>query len=306
MEAFYYTVIMTNSSDGMSQRDAVQHEFGAAPVVLCADDYGLAPGVGSAIRELIERGRLSATSCMTTSPHWPAEAALLRPLRGAADIGLHLTLTDHRPLGPMAKLAPGGRLPGLGRLIALALAGRLDRDEVAAEAGRQLDRFEAEFGGPPDHVDGHHHVHLLPGVREAVIALFRRRLPSGAWLRHCDEPLPSVLRIGVATPRALLISALGAGLRAEGLPGNNGFRGVRSFRERAPYEALFRRFVAGLKPGGLVMCHPAVADAALRAADPVCGQREEEYRFLASDDAARAMAEAGLRPARLRPSFTCA
>ena len=31
---------------------------------LCADDYGLSPGVNRGIRELIERGRLNATSVM--------------------------------------------------------------------------------------------------------------------------------------------------------------------------------------------------------------------------------------------------
>ncbi|HSV29265.1 MAG TPA: ChbG/HpnK family deacetylase, partial [Candidatus Omnitrophota bacterium] len=42
-------------------------------VTLCADDYGLAPGIGRAIRDLIAAGRLQATGCMTGSPHWPAE-----------------------------------------------------------------------------------------------------------------------------------------------------------------------------------------------------------------------------------------
>ena len=274
------------------------------PIALCADDYGLAPGVGEAIRELIAAGRLSATSCMTGSPHWPAEARLLRPLRGAADIGLHLTLTDQAPLGPMPALAPRGRLPGLGRLIALALSRRLDLAEIAREAERQLDSFEAEFGAPPDHLDGHHHVHALPGVREVVVDLARRRLPPGAWLRYCDETPRAALRVGVATPRALLISALGAGLRSSGLPGNTSFRGVRSFRERAPYSALFRRFLVGVEPRGLVMCHPARVDDALRAADPVCAQREEERSFLAGEDAPRALGEAGLRLARLRLAFT--
>ena len=31
---------------------------------LCADDYGISPGVNTAIRELISRGRINATSVM--------------------------------------------------------------------------------------------------------------------------------------------------------------------------------------------------------------------------------------------------
>ena len=42
----------------------------AAPrrIWLCADDYGLSPGVNRAIRDLIERDRLNATSVMVVGP----------------------------------------------------------------------------------------------------------------------------------------------------------------------------------------------------------------------------------------------
>ena len=35
---------------------------------LCADDYGMSRGVNRAIRDLIERGRLNATSVMVVAP----------------------------------------------------------------------------------------------------------------------------------------------------------------------------------------------------------------------------------------------
>jgi chitin disaccharide deacetylase len=35
---------------------------------LCADDYGISPGVNRAIRDLISRGRLNATSVMMVGP----------------------------------------------------------------------------------------------------------------------------------------------------------------------------------------------------------------------------------------------
>ena len=37
-------------------------------LILCADDYGISPGVNRAIRELIARGRLNATSVMVVGP----------------------------------------------------------------------------------------------------------------------------------------------------------------------------------------------------------------------------------------------
>ena len=35
---------------------------------LCADDYGISPGVNRAIRDLIENSRLNATSVMVVGP----------------------------------------------------------------------------------------------------------------------------------------------------------------------------------------------------------------------------------------------
>jgi predicted glycoside hydrolase/deacetylase ChbG (UPF0249 family) len=273
------------------------------PIVLCADDYAIAPGVSRAILELIDAGRISATSCLAISPAWTEHAARLRPRDGRADIGLHLALTDFAPLGAMPRLAPAGRLPPLSRLLALALSRRLDADEIAGEVGRQIDRFAAEFGRPPDFIDGHQHVHQLPVVRDAVTAHLRR-LPPATYVRLCDEPAGAIMRRGVAPTRALVISLLGKGLRrrVRGLriAANERFAGVRDFDEAQPYRDLFLKFIADRAGLLLVMCHPGIADADLAAVDPVTAPREDEYRYLASDTFASDLARAGVRIARFK------
>ena len=45
---------------------------------LCADDYGMAPGVNRGIRKLIARGRLNATSVMVVAPSFDADEAATR------------------------------------------------------------------------------------------------------------------------------------------------------------------------------------------------------------------------------------
>ena len=40
----------------------------ARRIILCADDYGMSPGVNRAIRDLIERRRINATSVMMVGP----------------------------------------------------------------------------------------------------------------------------------------------------------------------------------------------------------------------------------------------
>lgn len=273
---------------GLTEASGPAGYAGSIGIVLCADDYGIAPGVGQAIRHLLSLGRLSATSCMAVSSYWPGEAKALRPFAEGADVGLHLTLTDQHPLGPMPRTAPGGRLPTLFRLAALAFAGRLDRDEIKAELSRQIDAFEAAFGRPPAHLDGHQHVHQLPVVRDAVLELYAARLARhGAYLRYCTEPLRAILARRVHVGEAFVIDRLARRFarraRAAGIPGNRRFSGVHDFARRVPYGELFDAFLEAPQPGLLVMCHPGISDAALAAADRVTLAREDEYRYFLSD-----------------------
>lgn len=284
-------------------RPAMSHRTRPA-ITLCADDYGLAPGVSHAIRALIAQGRLQATGCMTGSPFWPQEAPALKALDGQADIGLHVTLTDQRPLGAMPRLAPEGRLPALPTLLKRALSRRLDTTEIAAELDRQLDAFEAHFGRPPDFIDGHHHVHQFPVIGDVVLAAWRRRVGKG-WIRSCVEPRAAIMARGVDPLRALVISELGYGfrrkLKAAGVPHNLSFRGVYDFSGRVPFAELFRRFTDKPGPRSLMMVHPGLVDDALEAADCLTHQREAEFRFLASDECALSLERRHLTLSRLFP-----
>jgi hypothetical protein len=271
-------------------------------VALCADDYGIAPGVGVAVRDLLAHGRLSATSCMAASPHWPEEAVKLKALAGGDagfEVGLHLVLTDQAPLAPMPRTAPLGRLPSLPHLLGLAMSRTLDAAEVAAEMERQLDAFEAAWGGPPAFVDGHQHAHQLPVIRRALLDLYERRLrPHRVRVRYCVRPVADITRAGVAVPRALVIAALGrawarAG-RTAGVPGNRHFAGVRGPAEREAFGDQLRAWLATARPGTLIMCHPGSVDAVLIAADPLTTPREGEYAFLAGDGWPRLLGETGV------------
>ncbi|MGE4278856.1 MAG: ChbG/HpnK family deacetylase [Magnetospirillum sp.] len=274
-------------------------------ITLCADDYGLAPGVSAAIRHLIALGRLQATGCMTGSPHWPDAAQSLKPLDGMADIGLHITLTDQAPVGPMPKLAPAGKLPSLGALLKASLTGKIDSTEIAAEIDRQIDSFHAAYGRMPDFLDGHHHVHQLPGIGEAVIAAWKTRLGGKGWVRSCLEPSLGILTRRVSPLRALVISNLGRifrrRLEQEGVPHNRSFRGVYDFSGKVAFSQLFRRFTSDPGPDCLMMVHPGMVDDMLRTADSLTDQREVEYRFLASESCVLDLAERGITLSRLFP-----
>ncbi|EWY40194.1 hypothetical protein N825_36320 [Skermanella stibiiresistens SB22] len=278
------------------------------PFVLCADDYALSPGVSSAIRDLIDRDRLSATSCMTLTPFWRDHATWLTPYADKADLGLHVTLTDHPPLGGMPRTAPGGRLPPLNTLMRLALTRQLDAAEIDAEVNRQIDAFESALGRTPAFIDGHQHVHQLPIVRSAVIRAIETRLKgSPTYLRLCHDEITKISTRGIAIPKTILISILSGGLRKlarrHTIVTNRGFRGVYDFSDRIPFGTLMDRFVEDLPDTrvgtGLIMCHPGIPDEALRAVDPVVDQRRVEYDWLGGHGLPALLAKRNLRLSKL-------
>jgi predicted glycoside hydrolase/deacetylase ChbG (UPF0249 family) len=273
------------------------------PLIVCADDYGIAPGVSRGIRELAEAGRLSATGAMTLMPHWPAAAAALKPLAGYFAVGLHLTLTDQTPLGPMPVLAPQGRLPAIAALTRRAYLGGLPRAEITAELDRQLDAFVTHFGRPPDFIDGHQHVHQLPVVRDLVVELCATRLAAhGTWLRDCWDGIGALVRR--KSLEGAMVAWLGRGLhhltQRRGVPVNIGFAGVYKFG-RIGLDADLPRILAGAGEKTVLMVHPGHPDAELAAVDGWVAPREGEWAYLMSEAFPRDLARLGLRVATGAP-----
>ena len=251
-------------------------------VVLCADDFALSEGISDAIEQLAELGHLSAASAIVTGGNWHRHGARLARLRERIAIGLHLNFTLGAPLGSMGRLAPKGRFPTIGELSCHALCGNVDPDEIADEIERQIARFTEGVGTLPDFLDGHQHVHVLPGVRRGVLAALKARFPAGdVFVRDPADRLGAIVRRGVATKKAVGVALLAYGFAAEcrrvGAVTNVGFAGFSNFDTAASYADEFPRFFICPGPQHLVMCHPGFADADLASLDPVTGRREEEF-----------------------------
>ena len=264
---------------------------------LCADDYGISPAVGAAIRELIARGRINATSAMVVAPGFsPDEAgALVDAAKTRAAIGLHLTLTaPFRPLTDFVPLRGGAFLP-LAPMAGRALLRSLDAAALDMEIARQFTAFDAAFGRAPDYVDGHQHIHVFPQVSEALLRVVRKAAPK-AWLRQCGRS--ALARKSLGDPKGYILDALSARLRrlaaTAGVRTNAAFAGTYSFAPQADYAALFPDFLDGLPDGGLVMCHPGHVDPQLRQLDPLTDLRESEYAFLGGEDFPQLLAARGI------------
>jgi predicted glycoside hydrolase/deacetylase ChbG (UPF0249 family) len=263
---------------------------------LCADDYGLSPGVNRAIRDLIERGRLNATSAMVVAPaigrdevNALGEAAAKSP---RCAIGLHATLTaPFHPLTMHFKPLDGGLFPPFPKLLRAGLLRRLDPEIIRAELGAQLTAFKESFGRTPDFVDGHQHVQLFPQIRDAFLAAVKEAAPK-AWVRQGGRHQPLAQRLG--SPKALLLDILSARFRRGAARAkvafNPAFAGAYDFSKAPDFGELMRQFIEGLPEGGLIMCHPGFVDDTLVRLDPLTDQREREYEFLAGDGFARLLA----------------
>lgn len=275
-------MIIGERTDPLPEEGALQP---GANVILCADDFAMSAGVSRGIEELALAQRLSATSAIVTLPDWERHAATLARLRGYIAVGLHLNLTLGAPLGAMPGLAPDQELPSLGALIRQSVAGRASVEEIADEIERQLARFKACTGFAPDFIDGHQHVHALPGIRRALIQVLGRRFAEAKPLvRDPADSFTAIANRRTAGPKAALIALLargfGAQVRAAGFPTNYGFSGVSPFDLDSPFDEELECFFSVPGRRHLVMCHPGYPDAALADLDPVVARRRQELDAL--------------------------
>ncbi len=242
-------------------------------ITLCADDFALHPAVDAAVVALAKAGRLSATSCMTTAARWPQAAQLLAPLRPALQVGLHWNLTEGHG-------QPNATALSLLQVLARAYSGRIRAASAADSLQRQLDAFEQHTGTPPDFIDGHQHIHQLPGLRAALLQVLRQRYATNApWVR---STLPAQWGINKAAVLALLGGyRLHQMLGKAGLRHNRQFAGVYGFDAATPeaYGAHMEQWLRSAPSGTLLMCHPANAAV---SGDAISAQRMVEFAYVAS------------------------
>jgi predicted glycoside hydrolase/deacetylase ChbG (UPF0249 family) len=125
-------------------------------LIVNADDFGKDQAVQRGIVDVHQAGLVSSTSCMTNMPAWPEAAAYLRahPELGA---GVHLVMNEGRPVLPAdqvpALLGPDGRFLDDARILRSLRPGTTA--QLRAEFRAQIERFAADVGQLPDHLDNH-------------------------------------------------------------------------------------------------------------------------------------------------------
>ena len=274
------------------------------PLIVCADDYAQSSAIDKAILQLIEVGRLSATSCMTLSPRWQQAAIALKPLRDKADIGLHLDFTQFSQTIRLSHT----------KLIIACLLGVISKTTIRNNIKQQLDAFEQALATPPDYIDGHLHVHQLPIIRTALFEEITARyghLPASQrpWLRISSPPKGPGFK-------AFLIRQLGASSFTK-MAIHHGFKvspmllGVYDFQgESSDYFKHWESWLTQLKAfyassqnvlksdhvPVVLMCHPAISHPreADGVDDPIAQARVNEWNLLVSEKFASWLQQSGL------------
>ena len=254
---------------------------------LCADDFAQSPTISHGILQLLQAGRLSATSVMSQSPLWPELAPALKALAGSADIGLHFNLTH--PFDASAR--------PLGYWLLRSQLRQLSRTELRDQWLAQIDSFSEHFGQLPDFIDGHQHVHALPVVRTALFEAIEQRWAADTkpYLRAPDR----LAHNGDSGFKAWLLKALCRGFtaraQAQGYATTPWFAGLYSLSAEADFAGLMRLWLAQCADGSLMMCHPGLP--ARDGSDPIGPARAAEYAYLRSarfaEDCQAADAEIG-------------
>ncbi|MEM7215375.1 MAG: ChbG/HpnK family deacetylase [Pseudomonadota bacterium] len=274
-------------------------------LTLCADDFGLNDQVNKGIIDLVRARRLNAVSCMVVGDRIEegAEALLnvLQKIDFEVEIGLHLTFTEYKPISVPLGLTSDERFGSIGSLILKSHFGMVEQDEVSVEMAHQFDRFNHVFGRPPDFVDGHQHVHLLPILRETLLRSAPENLANGGWLRSCHQSLAGIFRTGTDITRTSIIANLAKPLKRSlaksQIETNELFLGVNDFSGKGYPEMMAKwlKTAADFDGCTVIMCHPGhVSEGKGSVFDPISQHRPHEFVYFASAQFLLDMESSGL------------
>lgn len=260
-------------------------------LIVNADDFGFTSGVNRAIFEGHTRGIVTSSTLMASGAAF-VEAVELAKTATKLSIGCHVVLIDGEPIldaERIPSLTNSGRFrDGLKSFAARAIAGRIDPDDIAAEATAQIRKIQAA-GIAVSHFDTHKHTHLFPKTLRPLL-----RAAASCGVRAVRNPFGRLLlrpgqllaRPGLWT-RHIQVRALSrfAGkfreaVDREGFVTPDGSLGI--VVTGALDEDLFHAIARAIPQGTWeFVCHPGYNDADLQSARTrLRASRETELRVL--------------------------
>lgn len=280
-------------------------------LIVNADDLGWTEGVNRGIVDAHRKGLVTSTSLLANGNAF-ASARVAAKSNPELGVGVHLNLSDGSPTAAAGEV--GGLLNKAGELeegpesLLLRIASRsLALKEVEREWDAQI-RKVREAGIEPTHLDGHKHVHMLPGLFEIALRLARKHGIRAIRVAHEESTLRSALS-SAGEQRAGKVFKQGVQARglkllapeAREMADHAGIATADYFCGIAQTGVLTREGVEKLLeslPEGTteLMCHPGYADEELRRTGTRLQEsRETELQILTDGSVRKLVASRGIR-----------
>jgi chitin disaccharide deacetylase len=269
----------------MTTPSALSTQHAALSIVVTADDFGFGLPTSRGIICSHLYGPVTATSLMVLTGEHARQSIPLLADAPKLEVGLHLTLTDcgHGPLTPQYKsglVRRDGRFHSLHSLLLRAAAGRIDHHAAMDEICAQAMLFEKLVGRSPAYIDGHHHVHQFPVIRNALAEVIELGILPAITR---STKLPAPWRAGRMRGMILNRTATASQniFRKNKIWSNDHFIGLLSpadLQKPFPWDAM----LATLPSSGVVewMVHPGELDDSIPARDSYYVQRVTELKAL--------------------------
>ena len=280
-------------------------------LIVNADDLGWTDGVNRGIVEAFRHGIVTSTSLLANGPAFAGAVKAARSAPGLG-VGVHLNLSDGPPVADcasvMSLLNDNGEFAGGPESLLLKRARRgLVLREVEEEWDAQIQRVR-DAGIQPTHIDGHKHVHMLPGLFEIALRLAKKHGIGAIRVSLEESSLRTALasgakhRAGVVMKqgvqaRGLKLLARDAREQAEraGIATADYFCGIAQTGEltRDGVIQLLRSLPEGTTE---LMCHPGYVDEALeKTATRLRASRQTELDILTDTGIRKLVASQGIR-----------
>ena len=278
-------------------------------LIVNADDFGFTSGVNRAIVEAHTRGIVTSSTLMANGPAF-ADAVQQIKTVPRLSIGCHVVLIDGEPLLDAEQLpslttqaAPQRFRDGLQSFAARALAGRINADEIAAEATAQIRKIQSA-GIAASHFDTHKHTHLFPKILRpllraaAACGVTAVRNPFGPRFPLRSSQLLARPNLWRRWAEVRVLCRFAGKFRQdvdrEGFATTDGTLGIEV--TGALDETLFLAIARSIPEGTWeFVCHPGYNDADLEAARTRLRQsREEEFRVLTLPAARHVLSNEGI------------
>ena len=276
-------------------------------LIVNADDFGFTSGVNRAIAEAHDRGVVTSSTLMAKGSAF-AEATQLALTLATLSVGCHVVLTDGEPVLTADKLPTLTRnsrfRDGLKTFATQALLGRIDQDEVAAEAAAQIQKIQTA-GILVSHIDTHKHTHIFPKILRPLLRAAREcgvraiRNPFGPRFPLRSSQLWARPNLWTRYAEVNVLRRFSGKFREaadrEGFTTPDGTLGIEVTGTLD--ETLFQALAQSMPPGTWeFVCHPGYNDADLQAAHTRLREsRETELRFLTLPAAREVLAKEGIQ-----------